>query len=198
MPKWKSLDKKNHKNNNEIQNDEDEWEEEDEEDDEVDEEQWESEDGVISNDDANLLVAEELDKIAKHAIKLDTGEVSDDEEYIVFPEELEEKEADEDTDEEGSSVETYSVSAEEISCKEKPSTFNGLPLCPLPSHDSIINEEVSEIWNHLKNKSVEESLERIKEKICFFKESHQIPSLSYRNLILEILKTSNCTADITM
>ena len=69
MPKWKSLDKKNHKNNNEIQNDEDEGEEEDEEDDEVDEEQWESEDGVISNDDANLLITEELDKIAKHAIK---------------------------------------------------------------------------------------------------------------------------------
>ena len=196
MPKWKSLDKKNHKNNNEIQNDEDEGEEEDEEDDEVDEEQWESEDGVISNDDANLLIAEELDKIAKHAIKLDTGEVSDDEEYIVFPEELEEKEADEDTDEEGSSVETYSVSAEEISCKEKPSIFNSLPLCPLPNYDSIINEEVSEIWNHLKNKSVEQSLELIKEKICFFKESHQIPSFGYRNLILEILNTSNCTADI--
>ena len=109
---------------------------------------------MISNDDANLLIAEELDKISKHAIKLDTGEVSNDEEYIVFPEELEEKEADEDTDEEGSSVETYSVSAEEISYKEKPSTFNGLPLCPLPNYDSIINEEVSEIWNHLKNKSV--------------------------------------------
>ena len=180
MPKWKSLDKKNHKNNNEIQNDEDEGEEKDEEDDEDDEEQWESEDGVISNDDANLLIAEELDKIAKHAIKLDTGEVSDNEEYIAFPEELEEKETDKDTDEEGSSVETFSVSAEEISCKEKPSTFNGLPLCSLPNYDSIINEEFSEIWNHLKNTSVEESLKLIKEKICFFKESHQIPSLSHR------------------
>ena len=100
---------------------------------------------------------------------MDNGEVSDDEEYIVSPEELEEKEADEDTDEEGSSVESYSVSAEEISCKEKPSTFNGLLLCPLPTYDSIINDKVSEIWNHLKNKSVEESLELIKEKICFSK-----------------------------
>ena len=135
---------------------------------------------MISNDDANLLIAEELDKIAKHAIKLDTGEVSDDEEYIVFPEESEEKEADEDTDEEGSSVETYSVSAEEISREEKPSTFNGLPLFPLPNYDSIINEEVSEIWNHLKNKSVEESLELMKEKICFFqrKSSNTFSQLS--------------------
>ena len=110
---------------------------------------------MISNDNANLLIAEELGKIAKHAIKLDTGEVSDHEKCIVSPDELQEKEADEDTDEEGSSVEVYSVSAEEISCMQKPSTFHGLLLCPLPNYDSIINEEVSEIWNHLKNKSAE-------------------------------------------
>ena len=132
---------------------------------------------MISNDDANLLIAEELDKIAKHAIKSDTGEVSDNEECIVSPEELEGKEADEvtDTDEEESSAEAYSVSAEKISCKEEPSTLNGLPLCTLPNYDSIINEEVSETWNHLKK--------TYQGKICFFKESHQIPSLSYHNLI---------------
>ena len=92
--------------------------------------------------DPNLPTVEELDKIAKHAIKLDTREVSDDEEYIVSPKELEEKESDEDTDtdQEGNSVEAYSVSAEEISGKEKPPKLNGLPLCPLPNHDSIIND----------------------------------------------------------